>query len=212
MKKENFLIQNIFPYIELWLLFLMSFWKSDFSSYQKYIFLWLLLLVLKDIFIYFYEFRDINTTSLDTKKMDQDNISWIIRGLIFNRRYIFPFVFISYIVLLLINQTKVFWLELNINENILLIIAIVSWILTIFKDEVEKKYEIEIPSPLYTSTLIILTFVLSILWTYIILEQTSKLWNLSYIISFVSWVLIFLTWIMILEDDEEIEDEELQKM
>lgn len=215
---QDFFIKTILPYILImWFSFNM-YHLDKIWEYTNHILFWLLFIVLKDIFIHFYKSKDINITSLDTKKMNQDNVSWIIRVLIFNRRYIFPFVLISYILVLLINQTKVFWLELNINENILLVVVIVSWILTIFKDEVEKKYEIQTLSSLYTSTLIILTFVLSILWTYIILDQTSKLWNLSYIISFVSGVLIFLVWIMVLEDDDEednkrelIENTNLQK-
>lgn len=205
MKKENFLIQNILPYIGLWWLFLISFWENIFFSYQKYIFLWLLWLVLKDIFIHFVEIKPMKIKVLSPI---QDDIWFFTRLIILNRKKFFPGIFTFYILQLLVKQTNIWGLQNTtifqiFNDNFLLIILVISWFLTIFKENIENQYESEVESMYYTIGWMIVSFTLALIGAYIILNQTWRLGNLSYMIAFISWILIFLIWIMVLQDDEE---------
>lgn len=79
---------------------------------------------------------------------------------------------------------------------------VISGIATIFQEDKEKKYEYEVKSKNYTIFAFVLIFILSLLWAYIILWQTERLGNLSFMISFISGVLIFLVGSLVLEDDE----------
>ncbi len=205
MKKENFLIQTIFPYVGLWGLFAASFWKNEFLIYQKYLFLWLLLLILKDIFIHFIQIKPLKIKVLKTS---DEEVWFFSRLIIFNRKKFFPSILIIYIVQLLVKQTNIWDLQNLIifqifSDNFLLIWVVISGILTLLKENLEEKYEEEIESMDYSILGIILSFSLSLLWAYMILSQTMRLGNLSYIIALISGLLIFLIWVMILEEEKE---------
>lgn len=200
---------TIFIYIWYFSLFFYAYKFQVLENYALYLCLWLVLLFIKDILKYFIDKFSFKTTKNNLSKLFFDftnsKINNIYLFLYLNRNYLFPFILIVYMIFLLVKQTHIFGLDkyklFLFNENILLGVTIFSGILTIFKDDKDKNYILEVKKNSYLY--ILLTILLSLLWTYIILEQTIKLWNLSYIISIISWILIFLVWISILEDDEE---------
>lgn len=211
MKKEDFLVQWVFPYIGIGSIFALSFFVDDFSGYKNILFLWLLLLVLKDIFVYFVEIKDMKIKLLDSKLMEADNIGVFSQMLIWNRKRIFPVLLCFYIIQLLVYQTRIFDLHTYgifqvFSDSLLLILIVISGIATIFQEEKEKKYEYEVKSKHYTIFAFVLIFILSLLWAYIILWQTARLGNLSFVISFISGILIFLVGSLVLEEDDDEEE------
>jgi hypothetical protein len=135
-------------------------------------------------------------------------LNWI---LIFNRNIFFPFILVFYMIYLLIWQTHLFWLDkkslfILINQNYLLWLTIFSWILTVFRENIDDRYFYEKLEWWIFSKNILLTISLSLFGTYIIFNQVVKLGLLSYPISIISGILIFLVWISILEDDENLEN------
>lgn len=208
MKRNKFIVDIIVPYIFWLAIFSQFFVNNTLNKFSTELLLLLVFIVCKDIYIYFTDIKPVKTMKIDYSLLKSDNLELWPYIIIINRKYIFPTLLIFYILILLIIQTRIFGLDkifivTLINQNILLGFVIISWIITIFKDEIEKKYEIEKKAPLYTTLILILVFLLSILWTYIILIQTLKLGLLSYLISFVSWILIFLVGILVLEEDED---------
>lgn len=204
--KLTFLLYIVFFII---LFFIYKYEKiNDYNIYIILVFVWL---VIKDILFYFVDVSGKKNRKIDIKKLFKNfrrsRIGYIDFTLVFNRNFLFPLVLISYMVYLLIWQTKIFDLyELEyfklINDNYLLVITIVSWILTIFKESIDEKYFYEELGWWYFSKNIILIIILSLFWTYIIFKQVFILWNLVYPISIISGILIFLVWISILDDED----------
>ncbi len=208
MKRNKLIVDIIVPYIFWFSIFLQFYVKNTLNNFSTELLLWLVFIVCKDIYIYFTDIKTLKTMKIDYSLLKSDNLKLWPYIIILNRKYIFPILLVLYIIILLIVQTKIFGLDklyiVNlINQNVLLAFVAISWIITIFRDEIEKKYELEIKSPIYTGLILILVFVLSILGTYIILTQTLKLWVLAYLISFISWILIFLVGILVLEEDDD---------
>ena len=207
LKINNKIKQDIFLYV-MFLGLSYTFYKVGIiKDCSIYLIILLLLFFIKDILKYFYDFQYVIEEKINYSKLFNDtSITNIELFLVLNRTVIFPFLLILYMIFLLIKQTHLWWLQKyisNVNElqqNILLWVVIISGILTIFKEDIDKKYLEK--KHVYPWFHIILTIVLSVLWTYIIFNQVVKLWNLVYIISIISWLLIFLVWINILEDEE----------
>jgi len=209
MKKS--IINSIWIYvIFIFITYLMyKLWNLD--NFKIYLILWLVGIIINDILKYFYEKKKCIKTYYNLKKVfieyKKQQISEIYVFIFINRHYLFPFILVSYMIILLIWQTKLFGLDTNslfisINSNIILWITIISWILTIFKEEKDKLYKTTEYTYKWISLSIVLSIFLSIIWTYVIYIQTIKLGFLTYLISIISWLLIFLVWISILEDDE----------
>jgi len=194
------LISLVYFFCKLWL----------YTKYNIELILLIVLFVSKDILKYFVDLSSFKEKKISYKKLfTNSNISNLNLFLILNRNLFFPVILILYMIYLLIWQTHLFWWDKTeifkiINQNYFLWITIMSGILTVFKDNLDKKYFIEIKKTPILS--IIFTIWLSLLWTYIIFNQVIKLGFLSYPISIISGILIFLVGISILEDNEDIEN------
>jgi len=198
--------QDLFLYIMIISLFYIFYKIGIIKGYSIYLLMLLLFFFIKDILKYFVDFNFVVVEKISYLKLLKDkSITNTSLFLILNRNIIFPLLLIWYMIFLLIKQTHLWWLDKYINiselwQNVLLWIVIVSGILTVFKEDIDKKYlEKKEVFPWFS---ILLTILLSVLWTYIIFNQVIKLWNLAYVISLISGMLIFLVWISILEDDE----------
>jgi len=207
---KNSLIKTIITYIIFILIFVFLYKIWKFKNYWLYFVLWLVFIIIKTILDYFVWETKTYSKKFAFKILNKEFKKWKIWFinyiLVLNRNIIFPFILTIYMIYLLINQTNLFELDnikifKFINQNYLFWITIFSWILTIFKENIDEKYLIEKMDNIYKNVL--LTVFLSVLWTYIIFNQVIKLWFLSYPISIISGILIFLVWISILEDNEE---------
>lgn len=178
----------------------------------QYVALWLILvlvaLVIKDVLVYFVVLKPTNKiTYVKIENWKLKIKDRLYRYLLMNRVYIFPMVLVLYLSYLLITQTHLWNLQNNIfyqiiNENVLLSIVIISWVLTVWKEDKDKKYQKIIQSMNSTYISIALSIFLSLLGTYIIYGQTIALWWISYFISTIAGILIFLIGVMIVEEEE----------
>ena len=165
----------------------------------------LLALIIKDILLYTVHLQPMKTITHDTDKARQEPKNKLHYYLLANRVYIFPLVLVIYLIYLLIKQTHVWNLHNNIfyqiiDENVFLALVIISWILTVFQEEADKKYQHIETSLWSTYKYIALTIVLSLLWTYIIYTQTIQIGWIGYLISGIAGLLIFLIGVMVIED------------
>ncbi len=178
----------------------------------QYVALWLILffvaLVIKDILVYFVDLKP--TSKITYVGIENWNLKIkdkLYRYLLINRVYVFPVVLVIYLSYLLIKQTHLWNLQDNIfyqiiNENLLLVVVIISWIFTVWKEDQDKKYQKIVQSMNSTYVSLALSIVLSLLWTYIIYGQTIALGWISYFISSIAGILIFLIGVMIIEEEE----------
>ena len=212
---KNSLIKTILIYIVFFIIVFVLYKYEKIETYAIYLILSFVWILIKDILLYLVNVESRYFPRFDKWRLFKDfkksRISFINFSLVLNRNLLFPVVLVWYMIYLLIWQTKLFWLDdaslyEAINSNYLLWITIFSWILTIFKEDIDKKYFYDELVWWYYNKNIILTVVLSLLWTYIIFNQVIKLWLLSYPISIISGILIFLVWISILEDDDSEEE------
>ena len=208
---KSSLIKTILIYLVFFLIIFVLYKYEKIETYAIYLILVFVSILIKDILFYLVNVESRYFARFDRVRLFKDfkksRISFINFSLVLNRNLLFPVVLVWYMIYLLIWQTKLFWLDdaslyEAINSNYLLWITIFSWILTIFKEDIDKKYFYDELLWWYYNKNIILTVVLSLLWTYIIFNQVIKLWLLSYPISIISGILIFLVWISILEDDD----------
>lgn len=167
----------------------------------------LVILVIKDTLLYMVDIQATKTTKYDMSKLKTDKKNRLYYYLLQNRVYIFPVILSIYLLYLLIKQTHLWNLHNNIfyqilNENILLWAVIISGILTVWKEEKDKHYQIIQQSFTQTYKHIWLSLLLSLLWVYIIYIQVASLWWISYIISGIAGILIFLIGILIIEEDD----------
>jgi len=195
---------TIFLYI-IWLIIVI--FRVILGSFEE-VWLWIVLafniLVIKDVLLYMVDIKANKKISYDRKKIKKSGLYYY---LILNRVYVFPVLLTIYLIFLLIKQTHVFNLQNNIfylilNENILLAWVIITWILTVFKDEKDKQYQITKDSLSSTYVHLGLSILLSLLGTFIILWQTITLGWIAYLISGIAGILIFLIGILIIEEDE----------
>ncbi len=201
--KSSFIINIILPYIILGIIGIISYINGSFHDTKIFLFLLFLWIILKDIFLLFHKIHPISWSRVDYEWLKRDNIPPLQVISITNRNIFFPSILIAYITLLLFQQIHIFWWSSeNINENIILIWVIISWVWTLFYEDIEKKYMYKTKSIYYAFFTTCLCFFLSIFWSYVILLQTLRLWEISYIIAFISGLLIFLIWMTIQQEDQ----------
>lgn len=145
--------------------------------------------------------------SLVNKHVLEKKLPWWKAVLLYNQTYVFPVILTFYLVLLLIQQTKLFdlqlsWLFLLLNQNFVLYLVIASGIGTVFIDE-QSDYQINSDSKFGAWWYLVLSCGLSLLWAYIILWQVSELWLVGTFIGWIAWLLIFLVGMMLIDEEEE---------
>ena len=206
--KES-IITSLITYIVFFLIFISLYNIWILEKYAVYLSMWLLFFLIKDILLFFVDIKKITLIKTDINRVKKDFSSWSLSfwaySLFFNRLYFFPTILVIYMLFILVNQLGLLEWKESVYELIhtnILWITIVSWVLTTFKEDIDKDYQKTIKSSKTIDNNILLNYALSLVWAYIILLQTNWLWALSYIIGIVSGLLIFLVWISILEDDE----------
>ncbi len=129
-----------------------------------------------------------------------------------NRIYLFPVILTIYLVYLLIQQTQLRDLHLSnryllTNEQVLLLLTILSGVFLVYQQEEDKKYEIKSISRTSKVLYYALSIVLWWLTLYIISSQVKDLGGIGKVISLISWVLVFLVGVLLMEEDEEGKEE-----
>jgi hypothetical protein len=187
------------------------YYNWDIGKYASYITLWLLIIIIKDILLYFISFEKVTIVKNSLVKLKKNYKSWLISFgeyyLFMNRNYFFPGVLIGYLIFILLHQIDLLdflsdSIYTLINTNFLWIV-VVSWVFTTFKEDFDNNYQRKVKSYEWLYKNMIINSVLSIIWSMIILMQTKELWFLSYIISLISGLLIFLVGVSIMEEDTE---------
>lgn len=208
---KSSLIKTILIYIVFFIIVVLLYKYNKLESYSIYIILSFVWIVIRDMLIYFVDTQNKYLKQFSREKLFKDfskgRILYLDFILVLNRNIIFPLLLVLYMVYLLVWHTKLFWLDSTkvftlINSNYLLIFIIITWIITIFKEDIDEKYFHDELEWWYFSKNIILTIILSLFWTYIIYTQVYVLWVLAYSISIISWILIFLVGVSIFEDDK----------
>jgi len=202
--------QKIKTSLAIYLLFIAIFsyniYSGNFSWYSEFFILWLLLMIIKDFLIHAYTIKNTEYNVINYKKVFNDitgplSFTWVF--LIINRNILFPLLLIIYLCVLVLEQTHIFTIKLPVmlSWTWLIFATIFSWICSIFNETIDNIYLSRYDSLIVSQLHILLSIVLSLLWVYIIMGQTTSLWTISYIISLLSWCIIFLVWISLLEDD-----------
>ena len=125
-----------------------------------------------------------------------------------NRIYVFPVVLTAYLVYLLIQQTQLRDFHLSkryllVNEQILLLLTILSGVFLVYKQEEDKKYEIKSISRTSKIGYYLLSIGLWGLTLYIIADQVQDLGGIGEVISLISGVLVFLVGVLLMEEEGE---------
>lgn len=211
LKIKEKIITSLSMYVVLFLISFYFYKIWNLEDFAVFITLWLLIMIIKDIMLFFISFEKITTIKNSIKKLRKNYQSWDLSFwdyyIFLNRNYFFPGVLIFYLVFILLYQIELLdflpdSLYTLVNSNILWIV-VVSWVMTTFREWVDKAYQRKIKSYEWLYKNLVINTVLSIVWTFIILIQTTWLWYLSYIISLIAWLLIFLVGVSIMEDEIE---------
>lgn len=217
--KRNKKTISIVLYVIWLIILLMRIATRSFADVWLYLILALDVLIIKDVLLYLVKLKPtkkIGIGNLESGTGKQELKIWRLhRYLLYNRAYIFPVVLVMYLIYLLIKQTHVWNMQntipyLIINESVLLGIVIISGILTIWKEDKDKQYQVVSESMRSTYISIWLSIFLSLLGTYIIYGQIMQLGRIAYIISAIAGVLIFLIGVMIVEEDWKMEDGKME--
>ncbi|MCX6823391.1 MAG: hypothetical protein NTX91_05400 [candidate division SR1 bacterium] len=217
--KRNKKTISIVLYVIWLIILLMRIATRSFADVGLYLILALDVLIIKDVLLYLVKLKPtkkIGIGNLESGTGKQElKIGRLHRYLLYNRAYIFPVVLVMYLIYLLIKQTHVWNMQntipyLIINESVLLGIVIISGILTIWKEDKDKQYQVVSESMRSTYISIGLSIFLSLLGTYIIYGQIMQLGRIAYIISAIAGVLIFLIGVMIVEEDGKMEDGKME--
>ena len=176
---------------------------------------WVLLpgiLLCKDILLFFGEIPAIKESVLDWGRVEKQFQKWKLprwyKLALVNRRYLFPTFLTLYMLYLLVKQTHIRDLYLSIwflalDEQLLLFLTVISGIATIFGEQYDQQFEQTKISQTKAYGYIALSFVLSVLWGYIVLQQVLKLGVLGIIIANIVIVLIFLVGMSLLDEEEK---------
>ncbi|MDD2870770.1 MAG: hypothetical protein PHS49_02170 [Candidatus Gracilibacteria bacterium] len=204
------IITTILMYVLLGAITIYYYTIGVLEKYAVYITLGLLILILKDILMYFVSFEKITVVKNSLAKLKKaysaSQVSFGDYYLFMNRNYFFPTVLIAYLVFILLYQIKIIFmgdsLYTLINSNFLGIV-VVSGVLTTFREDFDKTYQRKVKSYQGLYKNIVINSVLSVLGALIIMGETLDLGVLSYIISLIAGLLIFLVGISILEEEED---------
>lgn len=148
---------------------------------------------------------------IDRKRLDHDRELWTLKRymqwLIVNHAYIFPTVLTVYLAVLLIDQTYVFdlqvtWRYLLIDQTLLLGIVIGSGVLTVRGEEQRAVYETVVHSRALAYLYVLLAGTLSLLGTWIIMQQVADLGRIWPVIAILAGVLIWMVGMLLREEEE----------
>ena len=174
-------------------------------------------LIIPSIVIHWYMFfahmpKALDMTSIDYHKLQQDTLHSKLSRYqslaIINKQRLFPVLITIYLVLLLIQQTKLRDLQtatwyLSINQAFVLFLVIISGLGTVYEFPSMDHYVTHHQSLPYHRAYIGLTICLSLLGSYLINVQVQQLGIIWFFIATIAGVLIFLVGMMLLEEDEE---------
>ncbi len=210
IKIRDKIITSISMYLVLFMIFIYYYRLWSLEKYAGFLTIWLLMMIIKDIMLFFIDFEKVTTIKNSMNKLQKNYLAWHISFwdyyIFINRNYFFPSILIFYLVFILLRQIDLLdfiWDSMYtlMNTNILWLV-VVSWVMTTFREEVDKTYQRKVKSydGLYKN--LIINSILSILWAFVILIQTVDLWMLSYFIWLIAGILIFLVWVSIMEEEE----------
>lgn len=210
IKIRDKIITSISMYLVLFMISIYFYRLWSLEKYAGYITIWLLMIIIKDIMLFFIDFEKVTTIKNSMNKLQKNYLAWHISFwdyyIFINRNYFFPAILIFYLVFILLRQIDLLdfiWDSMYtlINTNILWLV-VVSWVMTTFRETVDKTYQRKVKSYEWLYKNLIINTILSILWSFIILIQTEDLWMLSYFIWLIAGILIFLVWVSIMEEEE----------
>ena len=162
------------------------------------------------IFLLLVKIQPQKTTLIDFKKLNKEYASKDISTMYFfallNRMYFFPWILTLYLIYLLIQQTQLRWRNLErrflmLNEQVLLLLTILSGLFLVYKQEKDRIYQVEQHSSLLAIWYIWLSIFLWLITIIIINKQVSSLESVWRIIALLSWILVFLVGVLLMEED-----------
>ncbi len=186
----------------IWILYLFL-WIASFlwwflESYKDFFIFGLLLILIKDTLVHGHINFNCQSTKIKVQKICRNlwkQLSYNEAFFIINKIYLFPFILISYLLIILIKQVTILPKIIQFSnsfENIILLILIPLWILSAIRESENIEY-IEKNFSLFSSAIyMVLSIALSLIWTFITLSQTQNLWTISYLVSLLIGYLIFL--------------------
>ena len=150
------------------------------------------------------QFLNRTTLNTDISNKTLKRRQWLA---LINKQLLFPALITLYLVLLLIDQTKLRNLQIQtryiaLDQSFILFLVIISGLGTIYEKDVLQSYCEPVSSLRYHRAYITLTAALSLLGAYIIHTQVVELGIIWHLIATIAGVLIFLVGIMLLEDEE----------
>lgn len=210
LKIKDKIITSLSMYLVLLLISIYFYRIWSLFKYSDFITIWLLMIIIKDIMLFFIDFEKVTTIKNTMTKLNKDYTSWDLSFwdyyIFMNRNYYFPWLLIFYLVFILLRQIDLLdfiWDSLYtlMNTNFLWLV-VVSWVMTTFRELVDKKYQRKVKSYEWLYKNLIINTLLSIIWALVILMQTVDLWLLSNLIWLISGILIFLVGVSIMEEEE----------
>ncbi len=202
-------IASISMYIIFFLISIYLYNKWYLDRYAIAVTIWLLFLLIKDILLFFIDFDEVDEITNKIDKLNKDYNSSLISfwdySLFLNRNYFFPIILVIYLIFILFYQLGVIYLwnsMYNLINSNLLWITVISWFMTTFNEDIDKKYQTKSKTINWLYKNILTSSILSVIWAYIILLQVYSLWFLWYVISLVSGLLIFFVGISIMLEEK----------
>jgi len=195
-----------FPYLVILALFRLA------PQREMRLLLWLVWWIMVDITHYAVEFKPTKITGYSLpilqKLFQEKKISIRYYLAIINRIYLFPILLTVYLIYLLIDQTQLRDLHLSVwflvaDETVLLILTILSWVMLVYQEEKDKKFETTRMSMEASFGYYGLSIILWLLSTYIIYQQVQDLDTIWSVISVIAGVLVFLVGVLLMEEDGE---------
>lgn len=195
------------------LLVIISLKKWLFESFLIFFMLAFVLLVIRDITPYLWNFKKLEHRIFTWTQFFSDSFSWAISRrdafFILNRVLIFPIFLISYIILILFKQLDILSLSTILKEYtwieyMSLWTAVFLAIMTVFREGIDAQYYKNIQSKIRTRSYFISSIILSLSSVAIIFHETSSLGFLSIPISIMTWLLVYLIAVLILEETDQI--------
>ncbi|MDP2090609.1 MAG: hypothetical protein Q8K30_03335 [Candidatus Gracilibacteria bacterium] len=210
LKIKDKIITSLSMYLVLLLISIYFYRIGSLFKYSDFITIGLLMIIIKDIMLFFIDFEKVTTIKNTMTKLNKDytsgDLSFGDYYIFMNRNYYFPGLLIFYLVFILLRQIDLLdfigdSLYTLMNTNFLGLV-VVSGVMTTFRELVDKKYQRKVKSyeGLYKN--LIINTLLSIIGALVILMQTVDLGLLSNLIGLISGILIFLVGVSIMEEEE----------